>query len=89
MAYMTWAPGQSNVYGDRELSLSDIMKNPDLSFWQMRANFEQNWQKMVISSIGTAAFFKISKRLLRAPIANVNRNIFRPLFGKGAGSLRL
>jgi hypothetical protein len=79
MLGMDFAPGQSNVYGDRVLSLGDIISNPDLSFWQMNANLRQNWQAMAIRSFGTALVFKGAKRLLRVPINNVNRNIFGAL----------
>ena len=76
---MDYAPGQANVYGDRVLSLGDIIKDPDLSFWQMNANLSQNWQAMAIRSFTTGLIFRGAKKLLRRPISNVNRNIFRPL----------
>jgi len=37
---------------------------------------------MAVQSIGVGIGFKLGKRLLRRPISNVNRNIFKPL---GAG----
>jgi hypothetical protein len=34
---------------------------------------------MAVSSIGIGISFKFARKLLRAPIANVNRNLMKPL----------
>ena len=69
------------------ISLGDIAKRPDLSFEVMKINIEKNWMGAVGKSIGIGITFRLLKSLLRKPIANVNRNIFTPLLGKG--TLRL
>jgi len=54
-----------------------------LALNRMRSNFENNWASMAIQSTLTRFTFKFGKKLLSAPIANVNRNIMKPLLGAG------
>ena len=65
-----------------ERSLGDIVSSPDQAFGIVQNNFMNNYQQMAVQSIGVGIGFKLGKRLLRRPISNVNRNIFKPL---GAG----
>jgi len=65
--------------GTDTLSLSELFKHPDAAFGQVQSNFMGNWQNMVIASMVTSIGFGVGKKLLRKPIANVNRNIFKPL----------
>ncbi len=67
---------------DGAVSLSDLMSSPEGSFAAMQAGFKANYQTMAVNSILTGITFRVGKRLLRRPINNVNRNIFKPL---GAG----
>ena len=67
---------------DGAVSLSDLMSAPEGSFAAMQAGFKANYQTMAVNSILTGITFRVGKRLLRRPISNVNRNIFKPL---GAG----
>lgn len=67
---------------DGKISLGDIVSAPDAAFATVQDNFMNNYQSMAIQSIGIGLSFRLGKRLLRRPIANVNRNIFKPL---GAG----
>ena len=67
---------------DGKISFGDIVSAPDASFATVQTNFMNNYQSMAIQSIGIGLSFRLGKRLLRRPIANVNRNIFKPL---GAG----
>jgi len=67
---------------DGKISLGDIVSAPDAAFATVQDNFMNNYQDMAVQSIGIGLSFRLGKRLLRRPIANVNRNIFRPL---GAG----
>ena len=67
---------------DGAISLGDIVSQPDAAFATVQSNFMNNYQAMAIQSIGIGLSFRLGKRLLRRPIANVNRNIFKPL---GAG----
>ena len=65
--------------GTDQLSLSELVTSPDIAFGAMSSNIMSNWQQMVISSLGVSIGFKLGKKLLRMPINNVNRNIFKPL----------
>ena len=67
---------------DGKISLGDIVSQPDAAFATVQDNFMNNYQSMAIQSIGIGLSFRLGKRLLRRPISNVNRNIFKPL---GAG----
>jgi len=69
----------SHTTGTSSLSLTELFKEPDIAFGAVRTNFMGNWQNMVIASMVTSIGFGVGKKLLRKPIANVNRNIFKPL----------
>jgi hypothetical protein len=73
---------QLSVVGGGAISLGDIVSAPDQAFGIVQSNFMNNYQQMAVQSIGVGIGFKLGKRLLRRPISNVNRNIFKPL---GAG----
>ena len=62
-----------------EVTLTEILQHPDMAFSAMQSNAMANWQAMIISSFGVSVGFKLGKRLLRAPIRNVNKNIFKNL----------
>jgi hypothetical protein len=68
--------------GGDAISLGDIVSAPDAAFGIVQNNFMNNYQAMAVQSIGIGLSFRLGKRLLRRPISNVNRNIFKPL---GAG----
>jgi hypothetical protein len=68
--------------GGDSISLGDIVSAPDAAFGIVQSNFMNNYQAMAVQSIGIGLSFRLGKRLLRRPISNVNRNIFKPL---GAG----
>ena len=68
--------------GGDSISLGDIVSAPDQAFGIVQNNFMNNYQAMAVQSIGIGLSFRLGKRLLRRPISNVNRNIFKPL---GAG----
>jgi len=65
--------------GGAALTLGGIVSDPGSSFDSMQSNFMQNYQAMAVSAIGIGLTFKFAKRLLRKPIANVNRNLMAPL----------
>jgi len=73
---------QLSVVGGQQISLGDIVSAPDQALGIVQSNFMNNYQNMAVQSIATGIGFKLGKRLLRRPISNVNRNIFKPL---GAG----
>ena len=71
--------GQMVVSGAGVISLGDIISQPSLAVATMQSNFMSNYQAMAVQAFGTRLAFRFGKRLLRQPIANVNRNIMKPL----------
>jgi len=69
----------STYTGTDEISLADLVASPDVAFSQINSNMMSNWQAMAIQSLGVGLTFKFGKKLLRRPVSNVNRNIFKPL----------
>ncbi len=69
--------------GTAEISLSDLMAHPGQSVAEMANNFQSNLIPMAASAFGVSIGFRIGKRLLRKPIANINRNLVRPALGRG------
>ena len=67
------------VMGAESLTLSEMVSHPTTAFDAMQSNFMNNYQSMAVQAIGIGVGFKLAKRLLRRPIANVNRNIMKPL----------
>ena len=61
------------------MTLSSTVSDPGSSFDSMSANFMANYQAMAVSAIGIGITFKFAKKLLRKPIANVNRNLLKPI----------
>jgi hypothetical protein len=60
-------------------STAMTITNPGIAFAGMQSNFMNNYQSMAVQAIGIGIGFKMAKKLLRRPISNVNRNIFKPL----------
>jgi hypothetical protein len=92
LGYMTtttsdsWHGSQTlstTVVGAGEISLADIVKEPGMAISTMSANFQANLAPMALAAFGTSITFRIGKRLLRRPIANINRNIMKPALGAG------
>ena len=75
-------PSSMVAVGGGSISLGDIVSAPDQAFGIVQSNFMNNYQAMAVQSLGIGISFRLGKRLLRRPISNVNRNIFKPL---GAG----
>ena len=67
------------ITGAEQLSLTELVTNPGIAFAGMQSNFMNNYQSMAVQAIGIGIGFKMAKKLLRRPISNVNRNIFKPL----------
>ena len=65
--------------GTDQITLTEMVTSPDVAFSTMSSNFMSNWQNMVVKSFGVSIGFRLGKRLLRRPLGNVNRNIFKPL----------
>lgn len=73
----------TTITGADEISLGDIVSNPGLALSEMTKNLQNNLVPMAVSSLVTGVSFRFGKRLLRRPIANINRNIMKPLLGAG------
>jgi len=71
--------GMTTTNGAGSMTLTSIVSDPGSSFDTMSANFMANYQAMAVSAIGIGITFKFAKKLLRKPIANVNRNLMKPL----------
>jgi len=67
------------LQGEDLISLSDLAQAPGLALAQMSSNFTANMTTMAIQGIFTSVSFKLGRRLLRRPIASINRSIFKPL----------
>ena len=67
------------ITGAEQLTLTELITNPGIAFAGMQTNFMNNYQSMALQAIGIGIGFKMAKKLLRRPISNVNRNIFKPL----------
>ena len=71
--------GLATTNGGASVSLSSLVADPGSSFDAMQANFMASYQAMAVQAIGIGITFKFAKKLLRKPIANVNRNMMAPL----------
>ena len=67
--------------GTDAISLGDIISSPDVALKQMSYNFSQNWLQMAVAGFSVGFTTRMAKRLLRKQIANINRNVAKPLFG--------
>jgi len=65
--------------GADKITLREMFNNPTVGFAVSQANLFNNWQSMMVKSIGWGIGMKVGKKLMRRPIANINRNIFKPL----------
>ena len=91
----TWTPegvaGSQTLYsgafgagvGADAITLGDILKEPGYAFAVSSNRAMLNAPAMAIQSIALGAGFRIMKRLLRAPLNNVNRNLVKPVLGAG------
>ena len=62
--------------GLTEISLGDILQNPQQALPQVQSNLMNNWQGILVGSFMTAFAFKTVKKVLRGPIGKVNRGLF-------------
>lgn len=69
--------------GTSQISLNDMMMQPGQAVSVMANNFQSNLVPMAAQAFGVSVGFKIGRRLLRAPINNINRNLVRPALGRG------
>ena len=71
--------GYGMVTTNGSMTLQSIISDPGSSFDSMSSMFMANYQAMAVSAIGIGITFKFAKKLLRKPIANVNRNLLAPI----------
>ncbi|AXH74382.1 MAG: hypothetical protein [Bacteriophage sp.] len=69
--------------GTDQISLQDMMMEPGVAVSHMANNFQSNLIPMAASAFGVSVGFRIGKRLLRAPLNNINRNLVKPALGSG------
>jgi len=67
------------ITGADQLNLSEMITHPGAAFTGMQTNFMANYQNMAVQAIGIGVGFKVARKLLRRPISNVNKNLFKPL----------
>jgi len=65
--------------GAGAISLGDMISQPQLALQAIQSNVMSNYQQIFIQTLATRLAFKFSKKLLRAPISSINRNLFKPL----------
>jgi len=72
--------GEEIAWGGTDaISLKDLAREPGQALAVMSTNFGANLTTMALQGIFTGVSFKVGRRLLRRPIANINRNIAKPL----------
>ena len=69
--------------GTGVISLADIATAPGVALGTMAMNFQKNLLPMSLAAFPTSITFRIGKRVLRRPLANINRNIMKPALGAG------
>ncbi len=62
--------------GLSQISLGDILQNPQQAMPQIQSNLMNNWQGILVGSFMTAFAFKTVKKVLRGPISKVNTGLF-------------
>ena len=64
------------------IGIRELIENPE-NIEQVASNAMSNLPTMVTSALVLSVSERLFKRLMRAPLSNVNRNIMTPLLGKG------
>ena len=78
-AYLSGGGSLTYVNADNKITLSEMVSNPELAIQAVAANGRANMKYMIGASLATSIGFKLSKRLLRKPLANIQRNLIKPL----------
>jgi hypothetical protein len=73
----------SQPVGVGEISLNDLMQNPSLALSTVASNFKSNLLPMSLAAFTTSISFRIGRRMLRRPLASVNKNLVKPVLGAG------
>jgi hypothetical protein len=67
---------------DGQVTLQDLVKNPQDAIQSMASMFQSNLIPMATAAFTTSISFRIGRKLLRMPINNINRNLIRPALGR-------
>jgi len=73
----------SQPVGAGEISLADLMSNPSLALSTISQMFRSNLLSMSLAAFTTSITFRIGRRMLRRPLASVNKNLVKPVLGAG------
>ncbi|HIB69379.1 MAG TPA: hypothetical protein EYO33_30935 [Phycisphaerales bacterium] len=73
----------TRISGADQISLADIVSEPTLAISTMTDNFQKNIIPMALAAFGISITFRVGRRLLRRPLASVNKNLITPALGKG------
>lgn len=76
-------PDQGYVSGANPLSLRDLISNPGFAANAIIGRGRANVIPMVFSAATVNFGMRLFKRAMRKPIANVNRNLVKPMLGAG------
>ena len=82
----SWRGSQTlstQLTGQGQISLGDLVTEPSLAIQQMTSNFQSNILPMALGAFGISVSFRVGKRLLRKPISSVNKNLIKPALGAG------
>jgi hypothetical protein len=82
-AYFLQNPQLGATYGANPLSLRDIIGNPGFAANAIIGRSRANVIPMVFSAATVNIGMRLFKRALRRPLANVNRNLVKPMLGAG------
>ena len=81
--YFLQNPQAGAAYGANPLSLRDIISNPGFAANAIIGRGRANVIPMVFSAATVNIGMRLFKRALRKPLANVNRNLVKPMLGAG------
>ena len=77
----TYGGPMTFVNADNTVSLGELIQSPDLAFQALSSNVMNNWKSAFVETLAVGVSFRLGKRILSRPIANINRNIMKPLLG--------
>ena len=76
-------PTLGATYGANPLSLADIVGNPGFAANAIIGRGRANALGMAMQAATVSVSMRLFKRLLRRPLANVQRNLIKPALGAG------
>jgi len=82
-SYFLENPTMGATYGANPLSLRDIMGNPAFAANAIIGRGRANAINMAMQAATISVSLRVFKRLLRRPLANIQRNLVKPLIGPG------